>query len=101
MFAARQSWRRQGGQAAGEVGSLRAVQVAIDVSPRAASYALCGCREHYGCDIMAFRLEDRAQIVNAVQVALNNGDSAEICKAVAAIKLREIYPHVNGIKERA
>ena len=61
--------------------------------------AQAGCLAHYGYDISALAVHERTAVVNAVKASHKAGDSADMCKMVAAIKLREIYPQVNGILE--
>lgn len=60
-----------------------------------------GCMHHYGFDTAALPIHERAEIRKAVEASMKAGDPKEMCMAVAAIKLREIGPTVNGIKERA
>lgn len=58
-----------------------------------------GCMSHYGFDTAALPIHERAAIRKVVEAAMKSGDTKEMCMMVAAIKLREIVPTVNGILE--
>ena len=74
----------------------------IAVKPQQAwAIAFDGAMSHYGYDIAFLADHEQTALVNAVVAEHKAGGTVESCMMVAAIRLREIYPQVNGVKERA
>ena len=96
LFAACEMRGGQSGQSPGQARALPVGPIAMDLRD-AGILAWNGCMSHYGFDTAALQMHERAAVRKAVEAAMKAGDTKEMCMAVAALKLREIYPAVNGI----
>lgn len=99
LLAACQGWRGQGRESFGEARAMSVGPLDMTRQPIYVELAFDGCDDHYQYDISFLPAHEQAAVIGAAHAAVLAGESNEVAKMVAAIKLREICPSVNGIME--